>query len=80
MTKLEQVIAKVSTLPPEEQEYYAAIFLDQLKNTQKCDKTFAASQVQLTKLDDEVLQEFEESETTPWISHAGGNGIPYQPF
>ena len=66
MTKLmEQVIAKVSALPPEEQEYYATIFLDELKDEQEWDEAFAASQDQLAKLANETLQEFKEGKTTP---------------
>lgn len=66
MTKLmEQVIAKVSALPPEEQEYYATIILDELEDEQKWDEAFAASQDQLAKLADEALQEFEAGKTTP---------------
>ena len=43
MTKLmEHVIAKVSARPPEEQEYYATIFLDELKDERQWDEAFAA--------------------------------------
>jgi hypothetical protein len=66
MTKLmEQVIATVSALPPEEQEYYATIFLDELKDEQKWDDAFATSQDQLAGLADEALREFEAGKTTP---------------
>jgi hypothetical protein len=66
MTKLmEQVIAKVSALPPEEQEYYATIFLDELKDEQKWDDAFASSQDQLAELADEALREFAAGKTTP---------------
>ena len=66
MTKLmEQVIAKVSALPPEEQEHYAVIFLGELEDEQKWDEAFAASQDQLAQLADEALQEFEAGKTTP---------------
>jgi hypothetical protein len=66
MTKLmEQVIAKVSALPPEEQEYYATIFLDELKDEQKWDDAFVISQDQLAELADEALREFEAGKTTP---------------
>ena len=66
MTKLmEQVIAKVSALPPEEQEHFAVIFLSELEDEQKWDEAFASSQDQLAKLADEALQEFEAGKTTP---------------
>lgn len=66
MTKLmEQVIAKVSALPPEEQEHYAVIFLNELEDEQKWNEAFAASQDQLARLADEALQEFEAGKTTP---------------
>lgn len=66
MTKLmEQVIAKVSALPPEEQEHYAVIFLNEMEDEQKWDEAFAGSQDQLATLADEALQKFEAGKTTP---------------
>ena len=66
MTKsMEQFIAKVSALPPEEQEHFAVIFLSELEDELKWDKTFAGSQDQLAKLADEALREFEGGKTTP---------------
>lgn len=66
MTKLmEQVIAKVSALPAEEQDTYAIHFLKELEDEQKWDVSFAASQDQLAKLADEALEEFEAGKTTP---------------
>lgn len=66
MTKqMEQVIARVTSLPEEEQEYYATIFLEELEDERKWDESFVSSQDQLAKLADEALQEFEEGKTTP---------------
>jgi hypothetical protein len=66
MTKLmEQVIATVSALPPEVQEYYATILLDELKDEQDWNDAFAASQDQLAELADEALREFAAGKTTP---------------
>ena len=66
MTKqMEQVIARVTSLPEEEQEYYATIFLEELEDELKWDKAFASTQDELAKLADEALQEFEDGITTP---------------
>ena len=66
MTKLmQQVIETVSALPTEEQEYYATILLDELKDEQKWGDAFAASQDELAELADEALREFEAGKTTP---------------
>lgn len=66
MTKqMEQVIAKVTKLSEEEQEYYATIFLEELEDERRWDESFAATQNELAKLADEALQEFEEGKTTP---------------
>ena len=66
MTKqMKQVIDLVTALPPEEQEYYATIFLEELEDDQKWHKSFASSQNQLARLADEALQEFEKGKTTP---------------
>ena len=66
MTKqMKQVIDRVTALPPEEQEYYATVFLEELENDQKWHKSFASSQDQLATLADEALREFEEGKTAP---------------
>jgi len=66
MTKqMEQVIARVTSLPKEEQEYYAAIFLEELEDERKWGEAFDSTQDELAKLADEALQEFEEGKTTP---------------
>lgn len=66
MTKrMEQVIARVSALPEEEQEFYATVFLEELEDDAKWHTAFASSQDQLAKLADEALQEFEDGKTGP---------------
>jgi hypothetical protein len=69
---MEQVISKVSALPPEEQEHFAVMFLGELEDEKKWDETLASSQNQLARLADEALQEFEGGKTTPLDISSGG--------
>ncbi len=62
---LEEAFAKISKLPPEEQDALAAMLLDELASERRWDRAFARSQEQLARLADETLAEFEEGKTTP---------------
>ncbi len=51
---LEKVLTEVYKLPPEKQNFIAAIILEELEDERKWDKTFAESQDLLAKLAEEA--------------------------
>jgi TRAP-type C4-dicarboxylate transport system substrate-binding protein len=53
-TLLEQALAEVQKLAPEQQEVIAALILEELADEQRWDKTFADSQEALARLAQEV--------------------------
>ncbi len=66
MTKLlKEVLAKLSKLPPEQQDELAAWLLAEMEDEARWDKSFAQSQDALAKLADEALEEFRRGETRP---------------
>jgi len=54
---LEEAIAQVSKLSPEEQNAIAAIILEELRDEQRWNAAFAASQDKLAKLAAEVRED-----------------------
>ncbi len=62
---LEEAFAKISKLPPEEQDALAAMLLAELASERRWDRAFARSQKQLSRLADEALAEFHEGRTVP---------------
>ncbi len=66
MTKLlKEVLAKLSKLPPERQDEFAAWLLSEMEDEARWDKSFAESQDALAKLADEALDEHKRGETRP---------------
>ncbi len=51
---LEKVLTEVYKLPPEKQDFIAAIILEELEDERRWDKAFAESQDLLAKLAEEV--------------------------
>ena len=67
MTKLlKEVLAKLSRLPPERQDEFAAWLLAEMEDEARWDKSFADSQDALAKLADEALEEHRRGETRPF--------------
>jgi hypothetical protein len=67
MTKLlKEVLAKLSMLPPEQQDELAAFLLAEMEDEARWDKSFAESQDALAKLADEALEEHRRGETRPF--------------
>jgi CRISPR/Cas system-associated protein Csm6 len=67
MTKLlKEVLAKLSKLPPEQQDELAAWLLAEMEDEARWDKSFAESQDALEKLADEALEEHKRGETRPF--------------
>jgi hypothetical protein len=58
-TTLEQAISKLQTLPPEKQEFMAAVILEELKADVLWDETFANSQKELKLWAQQALKEIE---------------------
>ncbi len=67
MTKLlKEALAKLSKLPPDQQDELAAWLLAQMEDEARWDKSFAESQDALAKLADEALEEHKRGETRPF--------------
>jgi hypothetical protein len=60
---LKQAIAKVTSLPENEQDNIAAIILEELEDEAKWEEAFTASQDLLASLAIEAMQEYEARET-----------------
>jgi hypothetical protein len=58
-TTLEKAITKLQTLPPEKQEFMAAVILEELEADVLWDETFANSQKELKLLAQQALKEIE---------------------
>ena len=56
-TLLEKALAEVTKLAPEAQDAIAALILEELDDEQRWDTTFAATQLQLTKLAEKVRED-----------------------
>ncbi len=54
---LEKALNEVYKLPPEQQDFIAAIILEELEDERRWDKTFAESQDLLAKLAEEARDE-----------------------
>ena len=66
MTKLlKEVLAKLSKLPPDQQDELAAWLLAEMEDEARWDKSFAESQDALEKLADEALEEYRRGDTRP---------------
>ena len=66
MTKLlKELIDKLSKLPPERQDEFAAWLLAEMEDEARWDKSFAESQDALEKLADEALEEYRRGDTRP---------------
>ncbi len=64
MTKLlKEVLAKLSKLPPDQQDELAAWLLAEMEDEARWAKSFAESQDALAKLADEALEEHRRGET-----------------
>jgi hypothetical protein len=59
MTMLEKAITKLQTLPPEKQEFMAAVILEELEADAQWDEAFASSQKELKLLAEQALKEIE---------------------
>ena len=56
-TLLEKALAEGTKLAPEAQDAIAALILEELDDEQRWDTTFAATQLQLTKLAEKVRED-----------------------
>jgi hypothetical protein len=66
MTKLlQQAFEKASTLPPEDQDSFAALMLHELESEQRWQELFARSQDMLARMADEALAEHKAGKTRP---------------
>jgi len=64
MTRLlEKVIEEVQRLPEREQEAFARLWLEELEDERRWERSFAASQDVLEKMAAEALREFETGQT-----------------
>ena len=64
MTRLlEEAIAAMSGLPPEEQDAIAILILEEIASEKRWSEAFANSQSQLAQLADEALAEFKQGKT-----------------
>jgi hypothetical protein len=59
MTVLEKAFAKLQSLPPEKQEFMAAVILEELEVDALWDEAFATSQEELKLLAQQALKEIE---------------------
>lgn len=60
---LEKVLIEVYKLPPEKQDFIAAIIFEELEDERKWDKAFAESQEMLSKMASEALEEHRRGQT-----------------
>jgi hypothetical protein len=60
---LEEAIAKLKNLPPNEQDAIAAIILEELEDERRWDETFARSSGILAKLAAEAMAEYRAGKT-----------------
>lgn len=60
---LEQAIAALQQLPPDEQDRYAAWILEEIADDQRWDGAFAGSQEALAKLAERALSEHRAGQT-----------------
>jgi hypothetical protein len=66
MTKLlQEVFEKVSQLPEDEQESFAALMLHELESEQRWQELFAQSQDALAKMANQALAEHRTGKTKP---------------
>ncbi len=62
---MKEVLAKLSKLPPDQQDELAPWLLAEMEDEARWDKSFAESQDALAKLADEALEEHRRGETRP---------------
>ncbi|HEY9621194.1 MAG TPA: hypothetical protein V6C78_12530 [Crinalium sp.] len=67
---LERAIARLKTLPPDEQDAIAAMILDELEDEIRWDTTFAKSHDALAKLATEAMAEYHSGQTQPLDSES----------
>ncbi len=60
---LEEAIAKIKTLPDNEQDTIATIILEELEEERKWERAFADSQDMLAKLAAEAMTEYQAGKT-----------------
>ena len=65
---LEQVIAKLKTLPASEQDAMAALILEELEDETRWDRAFEQSQHVLAFLAAEAMAEYQAGKTQPRLS------------
>jgi hypothetical protein len=61
--RLEQAIARLKTLPTEQQDAIATLILDELDDDERWDKSFARSPDLLAKLAGEAMAEYRAGKT-----------------
>jgi hypothetical protein len=61
-TTLEKALSKLQTLPPEKQEFMAAVILEELEADALWDESLANSQEELKLLAQQALKEIEAGE------------------
>ena len=65
-TRLEQAFSEAAKLPPEEQEAFAAILLEELASERRWGEAFARSPQTLSRLAAEALEEHRDGRTRPF--------------
>lgn len=62
---LEEAIRETTGLPEREQDFVAALVLENIRDSRQWDAQFAASKDVLEELFDEAMEEYREGRTTP---------------
>jgi len=62
---LQRVFDEASKLPEREQEFIAAVVMEQIESERRWDELFAKSQDMLDKLDDEAQRHIDAGRLTP---------------
>ncbi len=62
---LEKAIQETAALPDREQDFLAALLLDNLEDVRRWDAQFAGSQDVLEELFDEAMEEYQAGRTRP---------------
>lgn len=62
---LEEAIRETTALPESEQDFVAALVLENIRDSRQWDAQFAASKDVLEELFDEAMEEYRAGRTTP---------------
>ena len=62
---MERAIGEASVLPESEQDFLAALLLENIRDAQHWDAQFAASKDVLEELFDEAMEEYRQGRTIP---------------